>query len=380
MPIKIYWGPPGSYKTSSAVMDDVSTCAAQGRVLITNVRGLSEAKIREHAPKVSHGFKLIHLRNDDAEELKKLRTWWHWAPFGAFILLDEVQLVYPLKWTDNQIRALDASEGRSYDYVDQDGEQQTGHLPRELDLIFDMHRHGNWDLTFTLPSIKKVRPEIRAAAECAYKHKNMAIHGALFGGKFLQMQHLAEDNGNASDIYVRRSRKIKPWVFRCYDSTATAKVSDTKVGLNLLASPRVLGLLAVVAAAIFVITFVGMPKALGGGADESPKVDSAPAAPAPRGVPGATQGDGQLVAVVPGVKPDPITLRVIGVVSLRYAGYAVLYDGEGDIRIPAAACKRDPFLGWSCNWAGQVVTERTGKAPPRVEPPKTLFASLAPDT
>eukprot|EP00456_Euglypha_rotunda_P003395 TRINITY_DN105935_c0_g2_i2.p1 TRINITY_DN105935_c0_g2~~TRINITY_DN105935_c0_g2_i2.p1 ORF type:complete len:125 (-),score=11.10 TRINITY_DN105935_c0_g2_i2:605-979(-) len=121
-----------------------------------------------------------------------------------------------------------------------------------------------------------------------------------------------------------------------------------------------------------------MPKALGGGADESPKVDSVPAAPAPRGVPGPTQSDRQLVAVAPGVKPDAITLRVIGVVSLGFTGYAVLYDGEADMRIPAAACKRDPFMGWSCNWMGQVITERTGKAPPRLEPaPMTLFASVA---
>ncbi|MDB5970110.1 MAG: zona occludens toxin [Hydrocarboniphaga sp.] len=365
MPVKIYWGPPGSYKTSSAVMDDVATCAADGRVLITNVRGLSEALIREHAPKVASGFEVIHLRNDIPEQLERLRRWWHWAPPGAFIVLDEVQAVYPPDWSRSDLRQLDMKEDRVIN---------GNILPKDVALIFDMHRHGNWDLTFTTPSIKKVRPEIRAASECAYKHKNMAIHGAIFRGKFRQMQHLAEDNGNPSDIYVQRTRVIKPWVFKCYQSTATGTVSDTKVGLSLLASPKLLGLVVVVVCAISALVVVGRPKALGGGKHKSDSVAAEKADSAGSNAAVGNKANGVSAAQSGPVKPKETDYRVIGAYQSATArGYAVLYsEGTGDLRVPIGKCRRDDYAGWWCQFEGALVTERSGKAPPHIEPKEFL--------
>lgn len=370
MPVKIYWGPPGSYKTSSAVMDDVATCAAEGRVLITNVRGLSEALIREHAPKVVTGFEVIHLRNDIPDQLEKLRRWWHWAPPGAFLVLDEVQAVYPPDWSKSDLRQLDMKEDRIIN---------GNVLPKDVSLIFDMHRHGNWDLTFTTPNIKKVRPEIRASSECAYKHKNMAIHGAIFRGKFRQMQHLAEDNGNPSDIYVQRTRTIKPWVFKCYQSTATGAVSDTKVGLSLLASPKLLGLLAVVICAVTALLFIGPPRALSKGLPGAVEGHDKAADPHSR-PPAGDKSRGTPVQVAAAVKPPETDYRVIGAYQPRRdaGGFAIIYSEQtGDVRVPIDKCKRDEYAGWWCNFEGQLVTERTGKAPKR-EAPSLITVASAP--
>ena len=214
MPVKIYWGPPGSYKSSAAIWDDVSACAKQGRVLITNVRGLSEARVASVLTDIKPGFRIMHFRMDRPTEMAVLRRWWHWAPFGAYFLLDEVQAIYPPFWTAKQMRELDGP-------TDRDRQWPSGEtMPKEMEICFDMHRHGNWDFTFTTPNIKKVRPEIRACAEWAYKHRNLAFTG-LFRGSFMEFQHSAEDNASPSDIFAIRRRKVPAYVFQLYDSTAT---------------------------------------------------------------------------------------------------------------------------------------------------------------
>lgn len=352
-------------------MDDVATCAREGRILISNIRGLTEQRIREHAPKVASGFQLIHLRNDVPSELFQLRRWWHWAPAGAFLILDEVPALYPPEWSKADLAKLDMKYGRR---INGNG------IPKDLGLVFDMHRHGNWDITYTTPSIKRVRPEIRAAAECAYKHKNLALHGAMFKGKFLQMQHLAEDNGSPSEIFVKRSRKIQPWVFKCYESTATGQVSDTKVGLSLLASPKLLLLLGVVVVCIVTALSVGRPKSLGGGGSEvRPVSGEAPDAP-PAGVRRSVQAGGSeskpaAVTVVQRRTPD--MYRLLGVTVLPRFSYAVAYSpATGDIRIPLSACRKDPYAGWWCSYDGQIVSPRSGTAPPKEQEEKTFLAQV----
>ncbi|MGZ3999618.1 MAG: zonular occludens toxin domain-containing protein [Mucilaginibacter sp.] len=58
MSIKIHHGPPGSYKTSGAVMDDFVPAALAGRVVVTNVRGLNDsALVRKVLTKPSSFFR-----------------------------------------------------------------------------------------------------------------------------------------------------------------------------------------------------------------------------------------------------------------------------------------------------------------------------------
>jgi len=261
MSVKIYWGAPGSYKTSSAVMDDVSVCAREGRTLITNIRGLREDLIREHVPgEVPLSFNVVSLRNDRPDEIERLRKWWHWAPVGAYVVMDEVQIVYPPEWSRAEIAELSIPD-------DQPRVIGDNGIPHGLYEAFEQHRHGNWDMTFCTINIKRVRPEIRASCETAYKHKNLAIHGAIGRGKFRQYFHSAQDNGTPSQVFQSRERRIKSWVFKCYASTATGAVSDTRAGISIFANPRVLLLGAVAVGAVALMFVAGLPtpiaKALG---------------------------------------------------------------------------------------------------------------------
>lgn len=352
MPIKIYWGPPGSYKSASAVWDEVGRCAAEGRHVITNVRGMTEQLVRENAPDCALGFKLTHLNSDDVEDLYRIRTWWHWAPPGAYIMLDEVQEIYPPDWSDKKMAALDMMEERLID-----GKK----VPTECTLAFDKHRHGNWDLCFTTPHIRKVRPEIRMATEMAYQHKNLAVIGIK--GRFMQSMHSAQDNGNPSDIYVQRMRKIPKWVFATYKSTMTGAVSDTKAGLSFLSNPRLLLALGAVAAAGTFAVSAERPSIFGGHAEQARPVDR-PQAPGPGPVDSdrpSAQPRGTYAAAL-----KPASRRLVGVVRVGLGGYAVVYRDGIESRIPVSLCLNEQYAGWTCIYEGERITTDSGQAPPEV--------------
>ncbi|WP_353188959.1 zonular occludens toxin domain-containing protein [Pseudomonas sp.] len=351
MPIKIYWGPPGSYKTSAAVMDEVARCAREGRVLVTNIRGLNAQRIRENVPDAKPealaAFDVIHLRMDNPEDLHKLRTWWQWAPFDAYFVLDEVQAIYPPDWNASKLHDLDATQDRMFP----SGEV----MPKTVTLAFDMHRHGNWDFCFTTPNIKKVLPAIRGAAECAYKHKNLAILGVK--GRFAQFMHLAEDNGNTGDMYGSRWRKIPQWVFACYDSTGTGAVSDSKAGWNIFANPRLLLLFGVLLGGVALVFSIGLPSFLGG--SQGRKAPSAATAASPSAVSGVPQ-----VLQQP---PDRLNApserwRLVSVIHVGQRRIFHVASGRTFKPVVERNC-RQAELGWVCRVEDGIATLWSGPDP-----------------
>lgn len=350
MPIKIYWGPPGSYKTSSAVADEVARCAREGRLLITNIRGISAQRIRENVPACAPGFDVVHLRMDDPEQLHKLRTWWHWAPQGAYFVLDEVQAIYPPDWTATKLRTLDMQEPRVIN---------GNTLPATVDLAFDMHRHGNWDFCFTTPSIKKVIGPIRGAAECAYKHKNLAIVGVR--GRFIQFMHLAEDNGNASDMYGSRWRRIPKWVFECYDSTVTGQVTDSRAGWSIFANPKLLLLFGVILGVVALVVYKGRPPFMR--SEESRRSESSKVAQAP-----GASGSG-VVVTVQGIRGASDVLsapsqawRIVQVVENGARRWFYVASGRSIRPLPAENCNRGA-MGWFCRVEDGIATTWSGPDP-----------------
>lgn len=371
MPVKIYWGPPGSYKTASAVWDDVTECAKQGRVLITNVRGLTEGKCAEFLKDVKEGFRVIHLAMDRPDDMAKLRRWWHWAPFGAYFVLDEVQAIYPPFWSSKQMRELDAEDSERRNWPS--GEQ----MPREMEIAFDMHRHGNWDFTFTTPNIKKVRPEIRAAAEWAYKHRNLAYIGFL-KGSYMEFQHNAEDNGNPSDIFTARRRKVPPHVFQLYSSTATGSAKDSSAGVSIFKSPYFLFLAAGITSLVVFAVTRDAPAALQA-AYGVKKVGAPIDRPHDfRLDPQELRSNGQLDQTTNGspstnvskpaepAKPEgpshSNTWRLLGVLSKEGTpGIALLANAAARRRVTADTCVIVDHLNeWECLIDGELVTRWTG--------------------
>ena len=45
MSIYAYWGPAGSYKTSTAIIDECVPAIQKGRLIVTNIRGLQPDRV-----------------------------------------------------------------------------------------------------------------------------------------------------------------------------------------------------------------------------------------------------------------------------------------------------------------------------------------------
>lgn len=260
MSLKIYHGAPGSYKTSGAVWNDFVPAVFAGRHVVTNVRGLSDADkvisvlsgLKEFKKKeIPDSFQLTYIDTTESENLEKLRRWFHWVPEGALLLLDEIQEIYPKSITATQFKQFDFQGGL-------DAATAAGCFPT-LALALEKHRHKNWDIVVTTPSIKLVHPVVRAVAETAFKHINNAIKTKLLKGTYNEAFHLASQPGSKADIYVVRKRRIPKWVFELYQSTATGQVTDTQAGGSVLSDPRLVLMLGVILLAVAYVFWNGLP-------------------------------------------------------------------------------------------------------------------------
>lgn len=228
MSIKIYWGPGGSYKTSSAVWDDLPDFAFNGRKVVTNVRGLSDEKRvrevleREFKKEVPSEFRLIHIESDSKAGKEKWFKWFHWMPNGAGIIVDEGQRIWPKKMTNAEVKELDYPGGPDQAANDD--------RPEGFDVSFDMHRHQNWDIVVTTTNIRNLHPQLRGNADGAIRHRNRALDGIK--GSFNRAYHHPENECRAArDMESQETGlKIPKWVFELYKSTKTGIFSDTRSG------------------------------------------------------------------------------------------------------------------------------------------------------
>lgn len=269
MSIKIHYGPNGSYKTSGAIQDDMIPAWLAGRTIVTNVRGISRDRFQAQGLDPDDvGGEIIWLDGDTLEGKNRIACFHHWAPSGALIFVDEASSVWPKHQKDILLPFPDGPE--EADRLDR---------PRDFFHAFEMHRHWNWDLVLTTPNIAKIRPEIRECADGAFKHKNQALIGIK--GRYLEAVHAPMESGqNERDFSSVNSRKIKPYVFQCYDSTKTGVVSDTISGRSFWKNPRVVVLASVLLVAIWFGFRHGMPSL--GAKGNPPVVASAPVVSAPR--------------------------------------------------------------------------------------------------
>lgn len=244
MSIKIHHGAPGSYKSSGAIHTDVLPAIKAGRHIITNVRGFTAERCKEVLGKaVPDTFEVTYIETESQEGRDHLARFYHWAPKGAFFLVDEVQRVFPPAWRQSDLDRLAYPGGP--EQAKQDGRPET------IDVAFDMHRHHNWDFVFTTPNISKVHSVIRAPAETAIRHTNMAVLG--IGGRYKTVLHLSDNSGTSAShvLQAKPFNKVPKYVFKLYDSTTTGKVSDTVAGSSILRDPKILFFLGIMGFCIF---------------------------------------------------------------------------------------------------------------------------------
>lgn len=283
MPIKIHHGPPGSFKTAGAIADDFLREAKAGRVIVTNCRGVSRERTLEQFPDLPDSFDVVFVDDKTSEGRQRWATWFHWVPHGAFIMVDEVQDIWPKRWKEADIRGLDYPGGVDKATADD--------RPKDWEQALDKHRHYNWDMTLTCPSYAKVRDDIKGIADMAYKHKDLGLLG--WSGRYIEGAHAADDTGkNASDFVNVQNKKVPKYVFTLYDSTQTGLFSGSKSGFNLFANPRIAMLLAIVICLGAWVSTRPVPKVLGGSGEPLVALGAsgAQAAPLHTGAPSPVAG------------------------------------------------------------------------------------------
>ena len=234
MSIKLYWGANGSFKSASACQDDIIPELKKGRTVITNLRGCTMDKVTAVYPDMPEGADIIYIDTTQPGAYDRLREWPWWAPPGALVVLDEIQLIYRKSWTARQM-------AEKFQKFEKEEEAEAADKPFDLLDAFTRHRHWNWDVVFTTPNIKYVRDDIRDTTEVAYRQANMGLIGVK--GKFKRAMHPASDNKPGAGSLVQ-TLKIKNDTFKCYQSTSTGIVQDTRAGTNVFKSPRLLLALA----------------------------------------------------------------------------------------------------------------------------------------
>lgn len=382
MSIKIHHGAPGSFKTSGAVMDDFIPCVKQGRVVVTNVRGLTLERVQTAMypltlverwfkkldepyklvfPEIPETFDIIHLDTTVQAERDKLARFFHWAPKGVFFLIDEAQSIFTDRWTVKDLVALDFPGGRDAAAL--------ADRPATWDDAFDMHRHYGWDMTLTTPNIKKIRTDIREVSEGGYKHRNLGILG--FGGRYNEGFHDAQDNGLPSQFISLTPKKISKEVWSLYDSTTTGTFTDTLAGIKLWKDPKILLLVGVAAVALWLGFRNPLPAALGGAkrpiAGAAPVGVAPPVSPqkAPGTLPGGIAGNVAAVSAVSagGVNPgNESAWNAVGYYKAHGKNFVVLRrDGATRTVIdPKEAKYDDARIDFQLD--GQRVANYTGKA------------------
>lgn len=331
MSIKIHHGPNGSYKTSGAIQDDAVPALKEGRVIITNVRGFTLERAYTVFPNLPNTSQIINLDLESLADLEQMRTWFQWAPRGAFLIFDETQLLFPKSWREKDLEKFDYPGGPEAAH---EADRPMGWLD-----AWTRHRHFNWDIVLTTPNISYIRDDIRMTSEMAYKHSNLAVIG--IPGRYKEAQHDAQLNRPPADGTIVEYKRIKQQTFALYQSTATGKTQDTKAGKSLLRSPKLVFLLALLACTIGFVSYMGPLKVVGGNAAP------APATPAVADPAGTASPPAKTAAVDPAARPP-----APGAVSAQPL--------SGRPTDPPAELNPHPFAGRSITITAHLYSKKKG--------------------
>jgi zona occludens toxin len=260
MGIKIHHGPDGTYKTSGAIKDDILPVIKSGRTLVTNVRGFSKDNaIKVLGKKQVHkNFTVIFIDTEQQPGRDKLARFFHWAPKGAFFVIDEVQRIFKPKWRDKDIQELNYNGGAEQAAIDD--------RPEDMDTAWDMQRHYNWDFVFTTTSITKVRAEMKDMAKVAIRHYNLGIWRF-----YKTVEHATDSRGTnkSSQGTVKFFNFVPKQVFALYSSTKTGAFTNSEPRTPFYKDPKILGLLIALACLWTYILSKPAPKVLGGDRTDS---------------------------------------------------------------------------------------------------------------
>lgn len=238
----IHHGPPGSFKTFSLVQRILIPALQQGRPVITNIRGFNDLdRIRSLGIELPEGAAIYYLEPNN-EGYETMARFFHWAPAGALICMDEGQRVYPMRV--KTFGHFDQPD--NIPIVDVDGqplidtEGRVVARPSTLENAFDQHRHYNWDIYISTTNIGKVHGEIRRVVEWAYRHRNNSGLLPWYKDTWTEFRHDAEQSGKSISHYSGAPKRYKAdqKFFGAYQSTATGKAKGSSENISIFRDPK----------------------------------------------------------------------------------------------------------------------------------------------
>lgn len=246
MSIVIHHGHPGSYKSSGVIQREVIPQLLDGRVIVTNVRGFNSVDAVENAMgrEAAETAAIMYVDTETAAGRLHMGQFFHWAPKGALILIDEAQDIFPVRRRDFKLEQLDYPGGPEAAARDE--------RPYDICNAFDMHRHHNWDIYLCTTNIKKIHSEIREAAQVAFRHYSMGELLPWKKGRWREVEHDPENNGKSdSHAYgIPKEYRIDPRTFQCYQSTKTGEHRENAGPGNILKDKKLITISVVVIACV----------------------------------------------------------------------------------------------------------------------------------
>ncbi|WP_421845678.1 zonular occludens toxin family protein [Marinobacter sp.] len=254
MSIVIHHGHPGSYKSFGVLQRHAIPALKEGRTVVTNIRGFdSLEKVEEALNEIlPEEAAILNVNTEGREEKAYMARWFHWAPQGAMVIIDEAQAIYPAKRKDFKPENLDYPGGA--DQAKQD------ERPADMFEAYDMHRHYNWDVFLCTPNISKVHMDIRQAAQVAFRHYSMGELLPWKKGKWREVEHDPENNGKAkSHAYgVPKEYKSDPTIFATYQSTKTGDHQSNQGPQSVFKDKRVVGYLSLSVISLLVFAYLAV--------------------------------------------------------------------------------------------------------------------------
>lgn len=249
MTTAIHHGNPGSYKSFCITQGPVIKALEEGRTVVTNIRGLNSIERIEEAlgRKMHPDAQIIYVDADSSEGFRAMSVFFHWAPIGALICIDEVQRVYSKK-RDRDLKKFDLVLERPDGSPMPDEEVKklcplwdgNRDRPHTAENAFDQHRHYNWDIYCSTPNIAKVHNEIREVAEIAYRHKSLGSILPFSRKDWKEFAHDPEESGKQLSHYMGtpKSYAADKRIFACYQSTKTGKALGSSENRSILRDPK----------------------------------------------------------------------------------------------------------------------------------------------
>jgi zona occludens toxin len=279
MAAHIFHGAPGSFKSATVMWFRVLEELRKGRLVVTNIEGILdkesiEIELDEVFPETAD---IWRLSSQTDEGLYLWKRWFWWMPVKAFIVMDEIQDIFPNDTTVFKPIQFDIPEQSSgiellkdklptkfyehyiqaiYDFSPDDIDSlkdDTGQVvldennniiyPKTMREANMRHRKYNWDIVYCTPVIDDIHKLVRSVCEFAYAHKY--LEQLEFIPYYHRRTRIHEHSPKSSGYPKKKDdptkwRKIPVQVHKLYRSTSTGKVSSNGGGVNALKNPVLL--------------------------------------------------------------------------------------------------------------------------------------------